>query len=253
MTHFFSQVPKAPADPILGLTVAFLKDPREKKVNLSAGIYKTEEGKTPVLSCVKEAEKFFLENEESKNYLPIDGDPLYLKEVASLILSEKLYKELSSQFTLVQTLGGAGALRLGGEFFAQECKGSVCYVSDPTWPNHEAIFTQSGLHVETYPYYDFKQKRVDFERMHRFLSSLPAKSIIVLHTNCHNPSGADLNREQWSDIADLCLSKGLIPFFDAAYLGFDVSFEEDAFPLRLFAHKGVEFLAAVSFSKNFSV
>ena len=253
MTHFFSNVPKAPSDPIFGLTASFLKDPREEKVNLSVGIYKTEQGKTPVLSCVKEAEKFFLEQEETKSYLPIEGDPLYLKEIAALIFGRKLYGELSSHMTLVQSLGGAGALRLGGEFIAQELKESSCYIPDPTWPNHEAIFTQSRLSVKKYPYYDFKQKKVDFDAMVQHLSSLPPKSLIVLHASCHNPSGADLSRDQWSELADLCLSKGLIPFFDAAYLGFDVSFEEDAYPLQLFAHKGVEFLASISFSKNFSL
>lgn len=253
MAHFFSGVAKAPSDAILGLTASFLKDPREKKVNLSVGIYKTEEGKTPVLSCVKEAEKFFLEQEETKSYLPIEGDPLYLKEIAALIFGRKLYGELSSRLTLVQSLGGAGALRLGGEFIAEELKGSVCYISDPTWPNHEAIFMQSGLSVKKYPYYDFKRRKVDFDAMYQFLSSLPPKSLIVLHAVCHNPSGADLSREQWSKLADLCLSKELIPFFDAAYLGFDVSFQEDAYPLELFAHKGIEFLASISFSKNFSL
>ncbi len=253
MSYFFSNVSKAPPDSILGLTVSYLKDPREKKVNLSVGIYKTEDGKTPILSCVKEAEESLLKEEESKSYLPIDGDSTYLDEVGNLLLGKNLYKQLAVDLSLVQSLGGAGALRLGGEFLSQECKESSCYISNPTWPNHEAIFHQSGLSVHRYPYYDFVKKNVDFEALYDFLSNLPSQSIIVLHTNCHNPSGADLNKEQWSLLADLFLSKKLIPFFDAAYLGFDSSFEEDAYPIRLFANKGIEFLAAVSFSKNFSL
>ena len=253
MTCFFSNIPKAPVDSILGLTASFLKDPRKSKVNLSVGIYKTEEGNTPVLSCVKEAEVFLLEKEDSKNYLPIEGDPLYLEEVGRLVLGKELYLKLSSCLSSVQSIGGAGALRLGAEFLKQGFQNLPCYISDPTWPNHRAIFTQVRLPVHNYPYYDFDKKNVSFEKMYDFFSSLPPHSIIVLHTCCHNPSGADLDRKQWGLLADLCLSKKLLPFFDAAYLGFDISFEEDSYPIRLFASKGIEFLASVSFSKNFSL
>ncbi len=253
MTYLFSAVATVPPDPILGITVAFLKDPREDKINLSVGIYKTEEGKTPILSSVKTAEKFILENEESKTYLPIDGDAEYLKEVGMIVLGEKLYKEIFSCLTFVQTLGGSGALRLGAEFMNQEFKESKCYIPEPTWPNHRAIFTQAGLSVHNYPYYDFDKKKLNFDVIYSFLSLLQTRSVIVFQANCHNPSGSDLDQKEWDLIADLCLTKGFIPFFDAAYLGFATSFEEDAFPLRLFANKGIEFLAAISFSKNFAL
>lgn len=253
MSDFFSEVIKAPADPILGLTVSFLKDPRENKVNLSAGIYKTEDGKTPVLRCVKEAEKLILETEESKNYLPIEGDFIFLEEVGKLVLGNKLYEQLLPNLSSVQSLGGAGALRLGGELLKQESPNSSLFISNPTWPNHRAIFEQVGLSVHSYPYYDFERQKLDFEGLYSFLLALPAKSIVVLHANCHNPSGADLSKEDWGIIADLFIEKKLMPFFDAAYLGFDSSFEEDAYPIRLFASKGIEFLAAFSFSKNFSL
>jgi aspartate/tyrosine/aromatic aminotransferase len=250
---FFTQVPKAPLDPILGLTTLFLRDSRQQKINLGAGVYKTEDGKTPILSCVKQAERFLLEQEESKIYSPIEGDSLYLEKTARFVLGESLYDKHFSSLGLMQTVGGAGALRLGGDFLQKEVACTKCYLSNPTWPNHPALFTQSGLSVSSYPYYDFQKKEVDFEGMLAFLSEIPAKSVVLLHAGCHNPSGADLTRTQWRSLADLLLAKQLIPFLDAAYLGFDVSFEEDAFPIRLFASLGMEFLTAVSFSKNFSL
>lgn len=253
MTNLFMHVPKAPVDPILGLTVSFLKDPRKQKVNLVPGIYKTEEGFTPVLSSVKKAEKFLLDNEESKNYLPIDGDPAYLQEVGKLVLGEKLYKEILPSLSLVQSVGGSGALRLGSDFLYQEIKNCECYIPDPTWPNHRAIFMQSGFTVHRYPYYDFNKNCLDFEEMYKFFSSLPPKSVIVLQVSCHNPSGSDLSQEDWAKVADLCISNELIPYFDAAYLGFSGTFEEDSHPIRYFASRGIEFLAAVAFSKNFSM
>lgn len=250
---FFAQVPKAPLDAILGLTGLFSQDARKHKVNLGAGVYKTEDGKTPILFCVKEAERLLLDQEESKGYLPIEGDPLYLEKTARLVLGSPLYEKLSVNLSLMQTVGGAGALRLGGDFLQKELACTKCYLSDPTWPNHPALFTQSGLAVHSYPYYNFQKKEVAFEEMLTFLSALSPKSIVLLHAGCHNPSGADLTRAQWKILADLVLEKQLIPFVDAAYLGFDISFEEDAFPIRLFASHSIEFLVSVSFSKNFSL
>jgi aspartate/tyrosine/aromatic aminotransferase len=250
---FFADVLEAPLDPILGLTTLFSQDTRKHKINLGAGVYKTEEGKTPVLLCVKEAEKVLLDEEKSKVYAPIEGEPLYLEKAARLVLGDTLYETLSPNLSLVQSVGGAGALRLGGDFLYKEVKGARCFLSDPTWPNHLGLFSQSGLSVSDYPYYDFQKKEVAFEEMYAFFSKLSPKSIVVLHAGCHNPSGADLTRKQWSSLAELFLAKQILPFIDAAYLGFDISFEEDAFPIRLFASLGLEFLTAVSFSKNFSL
>lgn len=252
MEDFFLKVSEAPADSILGLAAAFRLDPRKDKQNLSVGVYQTEDGKISILSSVKEAEKLILESEVTKNYLPIEGEALYLKEVASLVLGEDLYKAHQSSFSVIQTLGGVGALRLGAEFAKQQ-EISLCSLPDPTWPNHQGIFSQCGLNLPNYPYYDFQKKELGFEKMCQALGELPPRSLVLLHVCCHNPSGADLTKEQWKLLADLMQKKQLIPFFDAAYLGFDRSFEEDAFPIRLFVSQGIEFLLAVSFSKNFSL
>jgi aspartate aminotransferase len=248
----FSRVAKAPIDSILGLTAAFEEDLRQEKVNLSVGVYKTEEGKIPVLASVKHAEKLLWEVETTKNYLPIEGDLSYLKEAFSLILGKSLFQEVQKKLSLLQTIGGCGALRLAGEFIRKEISSSI-YISEPSWPNHQGIFSQCGLEVKRYPYYDLTEKKVFFDQMIHSLSMLPSASVILFHVNCHNPSGADLEMHQWEEVAELCRQKGLIPLFDAAYLGFDQGFEEDAFPVRLFVKKEIEFFLAVSFSKNFSL
>ncbi|MES2200334.1 MAG: aromatic amino acid transaminase [Chlamydiota bacterium] len=251
MSHF-SYVVEAPVDPIFGLTAAFLQDPRKNKINLGIGVYKTEELQTPVLSCVKQAEKDLLEKETSKNYLPVEGDVLYLELVARLVLGDKLYQTYLDSLRLVQTIGGSGGLRLGGEFLAKGSQRTI-YIPNPSWMNHQAIFTQCGFKVESYPYYDMENNSLAFVDMVEYLSQIPAESPILLHVSCHNPSGADLGKEQWEILAELCVEKKLIPFFDAAYLGFDGTVEEDVFPIRLFMEKKIEFLLSISFSKNLSL
>lgn len=252
MEDFLSKLVFAPSDPIFGLTTAFRLDPRQDKQNLIVGVYQTEEGQVPILSCVKKAERYLVESETSKNYLPIEGDPVYIKEVALLVLGKDLYELHKSSLSIVQTLGGVGALRLGAEFAKQQGL-SVCVFPDPTWPNHQAIFSQCGFITQEYPYYDFKEKELGFEKMYQALALLPPQSLVLFHVCCHNPSGADPTKEEWKQLADLVQEKQLIPFFDAAYLGFDHSFEEDTFPIRLFLKQGIEFLLSISFSKNFSM
>ncbi len=249
MLSYFSHVEEVPQDPIFGLNIAFGADKREEKINLSAGIYRTEELKTPVLKSVKLAECAILEEESSKNYLPIEGDLIYLEEVARLILGDTGYQgSLSS----IQTVGGSGALRLGGEF-AKKFLGDSVYISTPSWVNHQAIFSECGLQVFNYPYYNIESKDLSFELMQEYLLSIPRKSLVLLHVSCHNPSGVDLTKAQWDILADLCVEKEIIPFFDAAYLGFLGTIAEDAYPIRLFVTKKIPFFLAVSFSKNFSL
>ena len=253
MSNWFSELKKAPLDPILGLTATFQADPRKEKINLSAGVYRTEALTVPILSSVKEAEKLLLEQQTSKNYLPIGGDSDFLEEAARLVLGNALYETYLDRLSLVQTIGGSGGLYLGGELVKKELKEQAIHISDPSWPNHKSIFKECGFEVLNYPYYDLEKKEISFESMMLYLSELPAKSLVLFHVNCHNPTGSDLNKEQWNSLADLCLEKGLIPFFDAAYLGFNDSFEEDSFPIRLFVKKKIEFLLSVSFSKNFTL
>lgn len=249
---FFDQVSLLPPDPIFGLQAAFLADPREGKVDLSVGVYKTADLKTPILSSVKKAEKILLETEKSKGYLPGEGDKSYLEQVGLLTFGEEFWKRSADRIQAAQSIGGTGALRLGAEFLKQEVSETI-YVSDPTWPNHRGVFGRLGMKVASYPYYDSTRQILLFEELCHFLNSLPARSIVVLHACCHNPTGADLSQEQWKALSLIFWDKNLVPFFDCAYQGFDRGMEEDAFALRLFAEAGHEMLVALSYSKNFSL
>lgn len=244
----FAYLPTAPSDPIFGLMAAFKEDPRPNKVNLGIGIYMTELLQVPLLFCVSQAEQELLSKQESKSYLPVEGDPIFLAEVARLILGDSKKDFL----TLMQTVGGSSALHLGAELLAQRADKKI-YIPNFSWPNHHGIFTQCGLLVEKYPYYNLESKEVDFEKLIDFLQKIPDTSAILLHVSCHNPSGADLTTKQWQDIVKLCQEKNHIPFLDAAYLGFDQTIEEDAFPIRYFLEKEVEFFTAISFSKNLAL
>lgn len=250
---FFEQVSLASPDPIFGLQTAFLADKRPEKVNLSVGVYKTEELKTPVMRAVKQTEAHLLNQEKTKEYLPIEGDRDYLEKVGMLVFGSAFWSSSSARISSAQTVGGVGALRLGGDFVKQEKIGEAIYLSDPTWPNHKGVFLRTGLKVEHYPYYDTKKQSLDFDALVTFLKKLPPRAVVLLHTCCHNPTGKDLEEEQWKTLSTLFLERRLVPFFDTAYQGFGLGLEEDAFPLRLFAQEGHEMLVAISFSKNFSL
>lgn len=249
---FFDTVALAPADPILGLMGAFHADMRPNKVNLSVGVYKTKELKTPVMECVKLAEKALIEKEATKEYLPIDGKKRFLDEAGQLIFTDGIWQEIKERTSSFQSIGGTGALRIGGDFICHHLSRNIV-ISDPSWPNHRGVFTACGFTVGTYPYYDSKTNEFTFDRLYQTLSNLPEKSVVVFHASCHNPSGMDPSHKQWEELADLCISKRLFPFFDAAYLGFDESVKKDSFVLQLFARRKIEFALAVSFSKSFSL
>ncbi len=248
---FFEDVEEAPVDPIFGLTAAFNADLRATKINLSVGVYKTADLKTPMLESVKAAEKHLLEVEKTKDYLPIDGLKSYLDRVGELVFGD-FWRSKKECVSAIQTIGGTGALRIGGDFLRKEVSDRL-YLSEPTWPNHRAVFTKCGFKLDFYPYYDRERKSVDFERMKDFLNDLEPKSVVILHACCHNPTGFDLTLDQWRQLSELFFSKQLFPFFDFAYQGFDRSLEEDAAVVRLFAEAGHEMLVASSYSKNFTL
>lgn len=248
----FSKINLLPPDPIFGISEEFSQDKRKEKVNLSVGVYKNDEGITPVLSSVEKAEQILLESKRSKAYLPIEGDLMYQEEVSKLLFGNPLCEKLSTKLTTIQSLGGAGALSLAGDFIFHHLA-KVIHIPDLTWPNHSGIFKQSNLIIEQYPCVIGQKNRVRFEEMISYFSNLPAGSVVLLHAGCHNPSGIDPTKEEWDILSDLFAKKKLIYLFDAAYLGFDHSFSEDAFPIRLFASKEVEGFVALSFSKNFAL
>ncbi|WP_434926160.1 amino acid aminotransferase [Shewanella sp. HL-SH8] len=249
----FSQVSQAPADPILGLTDAFKADPRAHKVNLGVGIYKDEAGQTPVLTSVKKAEAKLLEVEKSKNYLGIEGVEAYNKVVQTLLFGENSSLVTNNRVVTAQAPGGTGALRVAAEFLSTNTTSKTIWVSNPTWANHQNIFETAGLTVKQYQYYVAETHDMDFDAMVADLSEAAQGDIVLLHGCCHNPTGIDLNIEQWKVIAQLCLEQELLPLFDFAYQGFGTGIEEDAQGLRAVAAVVPELLVANSFSKNFGL
>ena len=248
----FSKLTQLPADPILGLSIKFKADTNPNKIDLGAGIYKDENGNTPVLSCVKAAEKFQLEHEKSKAYLGSAGSALFNEKITSLMLGD--HKVIhSNRIRTVSTPGGTGALRTAGEFIKTCTPGATIWVSNPTWANHQGVFTAAGLTVKTYPYYDYENKCIDFEGMLTALKQVSKDDAVLLHACCHNPSGMDLNKEQWQEVADVAKQIGFIPVVDMAYQGFGEDLDADAFGLRLMADTVELMIICGSCSKNFGL
>jgi aromatic-amino-acid transaminase len=249
----FEKVTAAPADPILGLTDAFRKDPRTDKINLGVGIYKDEAGQTPVLRCVKKAEARLVQEQTTKNYLSIEGTEAYGRVVQKLLFGAGSAVTEAGRARTAQAPGGTGALRIAGEFIARQLGGGTIWISNPTWANHRAVFTAAGLAVKEYGYYNAATKDLDFDAMLADLSQAKAGDVVLLHGCCHNPTGIDPTAEQWQQLAKLSAEKGWLPLFDFAYQGFAKGIEEDAYGLRVFAEHNQELLIASSFSKNFGL
>lgn len=249
----FSEVPLAPADPILGLTEAFQADKNPKKVNLGVGVYQDGSGKVPVLSVVREAEKLWYDKEDSKSYLPIDGIPAYRKEVQELLFGKESELIAAGRTVTAQALGGTGALKAGADFLRRFLPGSELYISAPSWENHRALFDNASFAVKEYPYYSAESHGLDFAAMKNALSGLPAKSIVLLHACCHNPTGVDLTPAQWQEVVGIVAERNLMPFLDFAYQGFGEGIEEDAHAVRAFAKAGLPCVISSSFSKSFSL
>jgi len=249
----FETVIAAPADPILGLTEEFKKDTRAEKINLGVGIYKNEQGETPVLATVKKAEAALLETETTKSYLTIEGTAEYGLAVQKLLFGADSDIVSTKRAKTAQAPGGTGALRVAGEFIKRQLSSRKIWISNPTWANHNGVFSAAGLETAQYGYYNAETKDKDFAAMVADLSKAQAGDIVLLHGCCHNPTGIDPTAQEWEELAILCADKGLIPLFDFAYQGFAQGVEEDALGLRAFAKHNKEILVASSFSKNFGL
>lgn len=249
---WFDDVQPAPPDAILGLTEAFKIDSNPSKINLGVGVYKDENGATPVLASVKEAEGRLLGKESTKSYMPINGSAEYGAQVQRMILGDHAAVSEGRCFTM-HTPGGTGALRTGAELLRiLDQKGAV-WVSRPTWANHKGIFSTAGFEIKEYGYYKAETKGLDFEQMKADLAAVPPGDIVLMHVCCHNPTGVDLSLEQWRQVAEIAAEKGWLPFLDFAYQGFGNSVEEDREPLRVMADNVPVFFVASSFSKNFGL
>ncbi len=246
----FSAVPLAPRDPILGLTEAFQADTNPNKVNLGVGVYQDGTGKLPLLECVRQAEQRLAEDPKPRGYLPIDGLPGYTKAVRELVFGADSAVVAAGRVVTVQALGGTGALKIGADFLRRFDPDAKVLISDPSWENHEALFTRAGFTVETYRYYDADARGVDFEGMLADLAAAPAGTIVVLHACCHNPTGYDLTEQQWGSVIETVTRAGLVPFLDMAYQGFSESLDADGAVVRRFAETGLPLLVSTSFSKS---
>jgi aspartate/tyrosine/aromatic aminotransferase len=249
----WQNVVAAPADSILGLTDAFRADTNPHKVNLGVGVYKDEAGKTPILHCVKAAEKLLLEGESSKTYLPISGDPRFAALVQELLFGEGSEVIASGRAATAHAPGGTGALRVGGDLLKKFRPEARVWVSRPTWANHKGVFTTAGFPLGEYAYYDPASRGLDFAGMVADLEKVPAGDIVLLHACCHNPSGVDLNPQQWRQVAKIAADKGWMAFLDFAYQGFGEGVAEDRAGIVAFAEAGLDFFVASSFSKNFGL
>ncbi|HEX6158381.1 MAG TPA: amino acid aminotransferase [Burkholderiales bacterium] len=241
-------VPMAPADPILGVTEAFAADTSPKKVNLGVGVYTDDNGKIPLLECVRHAESERLKMAPPRGYLPIDGLKAYDQAVQELVFGAQ-----NKNIVTVQALGGTGGLKIGADFLKVINPDAGVWISDPSWENHRQLFEQAGFKVSSYRYYDPKTRGLDFAGMKESLNALPAGAIVVLHSCCHNPTGVDLTNEQWTEVLEIVTARNLVPFLDLAYQGFAEGLDADAFAARLFATATSPVFLSSSFSKSFSL
>ena len=249
----FATVELAPRDPILGLNEQFNADLNPAKVNLGVGVYFNDQGKLPLLACVKAAERLLTDAAKPRGYLPIDGIAAYAKAVQGLVFGADSAVLQAGRVATVQSLGGTGGLKVGADFLKRLNPVAKVLISDPSWENHRALFTHAGFPVETYAYYDAAARDVRFEAMLADLCAAPVSTIVVLHACCHNPTGYDIKPSQWIRVIDTCKARGLVPFLDMAYQGFGDGIAEDGAAVQQFVASGLEFFVATSFSKSFSL
>ncbi|MFZ9563390.1 MAG: aromatic amino acid transaminase, partial [Burkholderiales bacterium] len=252
-SSILEKIEMAPKDPILGVTEAYVADQNPNKVNLGVGVYTDDNGKVPVLQCVRTAEKKLGENATPRNYLPIDGIAAYDRAVQETLFGKDTPAVKEGRIVTVQTLGGTGGLKVGGDFIKRVNPGVDLYISDPSWENHRAIFEYAGYTVKTYPYYDASTNGLKFDAMLACFEALPARTVVLLHACCHNPTGVDLTPAQWEKVIDVVKRRDLVPFLDIAYQGFADGLEEDAATIRRFTAECKAVFVSSSFSKSLSL
>jgi aromatic-amino-acid transaminase len=249
----FSAVEMAPRDPILGLNEQFNADTNPKKVNLGVGVYFDESGKLPLLDCVQAAEKTMMATPTARGYLPIDGIAAYDAAVKGLVFGVESEPVTSGRVATVQAIGGTGGLKIGADFLKHLRPGAKVLISDPSWENHRALFTNAGFVVDTYAYYDAANRGVDFAGMLASLNAAEPGTIVVLHACCHNPTGYDITPAQWDQVVATVKERNLTAFLDMAYQGFGHGIAEDGAAIAKFVAAGLSFLVSTSFSKSFSL
>ena len=249
----FTAVEMAPRDPILGLNEQFNADTNPSKVNLGVGVYFDDNGKLPLLQCVQAAEKAMMEKPSARGYLPIDGIAAYDNGVKALVFGAESDVVKSGRVATVQAIGGTGGLKIGADFLKKLNPNAKVLISNPSWENHKAIFTNAGFEVGTYSYYDAATRSIDFAGMLADLNAAPAGTVVVLHACCHNPTGYDITAAQWDEVIAVVKAKGLVPFLDMAYQGFGHGIAEDGAVIGKFVAAGLDIFVSTSFSKSFSL
>ncbi|MGB5346066.1 MAG: amino acid aminotransferase [Woeseia sp.] len=246
----FNALDALPSDAILKLIAEHASDSRKEKVDLGVGVFRTEQGETPVLASVKKAERHILETQKSKTYLGSGGDPEFNKLSEKLTFGDDIASE---RITTLQTPGGSGGLRVAAGLVLRARKDATVWHSNPTWANHVPLLGGAGLKLQPYPYYDDATRTLVFEQMIERIKSIPEGDIVLLHGCCHNPTGMDLSTDQWQALAELVAARKLLPFVDMAYQGFANGIEQDAYAVRLLAGMVPEMIVVTSCSKNFGL
>ena len=249
----FTAVEMAPRDPILGLNEQFAADTNPNTVNLGVGVYFDDNGKLPLLQCVQAAEKAMMEKPAARGYLPIDGIAAYDAAVKGLVFGTDSEPVKSGRVATVQGIGGTGGLKIGADFLKRLSPNATVLISDPSWENHRALFTNAGFKVDTYAYYDAATRGVNFEGMLASLNAAAAGTVVVLHACCHNPTGYDITPAQWDQVVSVVKAKNLTAFLDMAYQGFGHGIAEDGAVIQKFVAAGLSFFVSTSFSKSFSL
>ena len=246
----FEELELQPPDAILGIMAMFRADPAPAKVDLSAGVFQDEAGHTPILECVKRAERRIIEAQDTKSYVAIAGNPGFNEGMEALLFGAGHPALEARRTASVQTPGGSGGLSVAGHILARAKPTATVWLSDPSWPNHLPLLQLAGLSLAHYPYYDFDRHRVDFDGMVETFSTLGPDDVVLLHGCCHNPCGADLSPEQWDALAELFAERGIVPFVDLAYQGLAENVEDDAYGPRIMAERVGELVLVASCSKN---
>jgi len=249
----FEILDQLPSDPILGLLAEYREDTNPHKVDLGIGVYKNEEGDTPIMQAVKIAEQQRISQEMTKTYIGPAGDAGFNKSIARLLFGSEHTVITDNRLVTVQTPGGCGALRIAAEFIMRCNESVTIWVSDPTWANHMPLLGDAGLNIQQYPYYDYANHSIRFDEMIEKLKATGPGDIVLLHGCCHNPCGADLNQSQWQVLRDMAVEQEFLPFVDIAYQGLGESLDADAYGVRLLADAVPEMIVANSCSKNFGL
>ena len=253
MPTMFSRIPQFDVHPLARVYMAFAKDQNPAKADLGIGVYRDAQGESPILNCVRQAEKKLVASRQTKEYLSPEGNTIYSSLIEKLLLGENHPALVEDRVRSIQTPGGGGALRVAAELIHTVAPDATVWLSRPTWSHQAFVLEQAGVRMAEYPYYDRASNRLEFDRLCETLNTARPGDVVLLHGCCHNPSGEDLAEEHWEALCELLWQRQLVPYIDIAYLGFGDGIEADMIGTRLLAAAAPEMIIASSSSKSFGV